>query len=168
MLSPADAALIDIIGLVDVDYNWQLAPSLIPNDTTNYFLFLSETYPFTEGEAFYTNSVTEAGTLSVPADEIPLGIPVYWKVMAENRLGFTNWSESIFSNTYYMRGDMVINRSIDITDLVFLVTYMFSSGPAPQIMETADINCSLAGPDISDLVYMVSYMFSEGDPIGCN
>jgi len=57
----------------------------------------------------------------------------------------------------------------DISDLVYLVTYMFSSGPEPPCMEEADINGSGTGPDISDLVYLVTYMFSSGPaPIPCN
>ncbi|HOP05765.1 MAG TPA: lamin tail domain-containing protein [candidate division Zixibacteria bacterium] len=69
----------------------------------------------------------------------------------------------------------------DIADLVYLVTYMFQSGPAPlcddpdgvvcidHYYAEADINgdggCD---PDISDLVYLVSYMFSSGPaPVAC-
>jgi hypothetical protein len=50
----------------------------------------------------------------------------------------------------------------DISDLVYLVTYMFQNGPAPVCAEEADINGSGAGPDISDLVYLVTYMFQNG------
>jgi|GEM_PF-3115397 len=53
----------------------------------------------------------------------------------------------------------------DIADLVFLVSYMFQSGPEPPCMGQTDIdgNGSLV-PDIADLVYLVSYMFSGGPP----
>ena len=64
----------------------------------------------------------------------------------------------------------------DISDLVYLVSYMFSGGPAPPCEDPpgssyyaeADINGDGAGPDISDLVYLVSYMFSGGPaPVPC-
>jgi len=45
---------------------------------------------------------------------------------------------------------------------------MFQQGNSPEIMLSADINCSYAGPDISDLVRLVSYMFQQGDPLGCS
>lgn len=54
---------------------------------------------------------------------------------------------------------------IDITDLVYLVNYMFGvpSGPVPSPYEAGNIDC--AGEiDIADLVYMVNYMF--GVPSG--
>jgi hypothetical protein len=74
---------------------------------------------------------------------------------------------------YQIVGD--INHSgsgPDISDLVYLVTYMFQSGPAPSCMEPnggeANINGDSAGPDISDLVYLVTYMFQSGPaPVAC-
>jgi hypothetical protein len=68
-----------------------------------------------------------------------------------------------------IRGD--INHSgsgPDISDLVYLVTYMFQSGPVPPCLEEADINGSGGGPDITDLVYLVTYMFQSGPaPVAC-
>jgi len=51
----------------------------------------------------------------------------------------------------------------DISDLVYLVAYMFQGGAAPPCMEEVDINGdSQEIPDISDLVYLVAYMFQGG------
>jgi hypothetical protein len=52
---------------------------------------------------------------------------------------------------------------VDISDLVYLVDYMFSDGPAPPCPNEADIDPNEA-VDISDLVYLVDYMFSGGPP----
>jgi hypothetical protein len=64
-----------------------------------------------------------------------------------------------------MRGD--INHdggpNIDISDLVYLVDYMFTGGPPPPCMEEGDVNGSGA-IDISDLVYFVDYAFTGGPP----
>ncbi len=62
---------------------------------------------------------------------------------------------------------------IDISDLVYLVDYMFSQGPEPPCWEEANVDGS--GPatppdegsddiDISDLVHLVDYMFNGGPP----
>lgn len=64
---------------------------------------------------------------------------------------------------------------IDISDLVFLVDYMFTGGPAPTCWEEANIDGSGDGPpdgsediDISDLVYLVDFMFNGGPaPLPC-
>jgi hypothetical protein len=56
----------------------------------------------------------------------------------------------------------------DVSDLVYLVTFMFSGGPPPPCMPEADINGNGAGPDVSDLVYLVTFMFSGGPaPVPC-
>lgn len=59
---------------------------------------------------------------------------------------------------------------IDISDLVYLVDFMFNGGPAPVCEDEADIDGS-GGPspiDIADLVYLVDYMFNEGpEPVAC-
>ncbi|MCK4625155.1 MAG: hypothetical protein KAV00_07590 [Phycisphaerae bacterium] len=49
----------------------------------------------------------------------------------------------------------------DISDLVFLVDYMFLGGPPPLPLQAAD--CDGNGQiDISDLVYLVEFMFIDG------
>jgi hypothetical protein len=52
---------------------------------------------------------------------------------------------------------------IDISDLVYLVDYMFNGGPAPPCMEEADIDGS-GEINIADLVALVDYMFNFGFP----
>jgi hypothetical protein len=53
---------------------------------------------------------------------------------------------------------------IDISDLVYLVDYMFTNGPEPPCMDEGDIDGLGGEPpiDISDLVYLVDYMFTNG------
>jgi hypothetical protein len=58
--------------------------------------------------------------------------------------------------------------NLDITDLVFLVDYMFNGSSTPPCFEEADMDAS-EGIDISDLVYLVDYMFNGGQaPLSCS
>ena len=59
------------------------------------------------------------------------------------------------------------NPTVDIADLVYLVDYMFNSGPEPPVMEAADVDVSGGVIDIADLVYLVDYMFTGGPPPAC-
>ena len=52
---------------------------------------------------------------------------------------------------------------IDISDLVYLVDYMFAGGPQPPCLDEADVNGD-AIIDIADLVYLVDFMFNGGPP----
>lgn len=67
---------------------------------------------------------------------------------------------------HYLPGDIDGNfAGPDISDLVYLVDYMFAGGMAPHWPPwRANLNGDFNGPDISDLVYLVSYMFSGGPP----
>lgn len=55
--------------------------------------------------------------------------------------------------------------AVDISDLVYLVDYMFLNGAAPVCMGEANLDGDpLDALDISDLVYLVDYMFLDGPP----
>ena len=70
-----------------------------------------------------------------------------------------------------MRGDVDYDGAelIDISDLLYLIDFMFQSGPAPVCFEEADIDASGSEPlDISDLIYLIDYMFRDGpEPPAC-
>lgn len=59
----------------------------------------------------------------------------------------------------YRCGDLNTSGRVDLSDVVFLVNYIFSSGP-PPLPDTAagDIDCS-GSVSISDAVYLVNCMF---------
>ncbi|MDH3891406.1 MAG: hypothetical protein OEV49_10010 [candidate division Zixibacteria bacterium] len=66
-----------------------------------------------------------------------------------------------------MRGDVNYdaNELIDISDLLYLIDFMFTGGLAPVCHEEADINGDGAELlDISDLVHLIDYMFTGGAP----
>ncbi len=69
--------------------------------------------------------------------------------------------------------DADLDDRIDISDLVYLVDYMFSDGPEPTCWKEANVNGDLMGDlfeqvDIDDLVYLVDYMFTNGpEPPAC-
>lgn len=54
---------------------------------------------------------------------------------------------------------------IDITDLTYLVGFMFGGGPAPPCLDEANIDGDIGEViDISDLTHLVSFMFGGGPP----
>jgi len=65
-----------------------------------------------------------------------------------------------------MPGDLYIDWSIDIDDVVFLIEYIFAGGYEPfPMLCCADVDASNA-IDIDDIVYLISYIFSGGpEPI---
>ncbi len=62
-----------------------------------------------------------------------------------------------------MRGNINYDPedNIDISDLTYLVGYMFKDGPTPRCFEEVDVTADIS-LDISDLTYMVNFMFKNG------
>jgi hypothetical protein len=97
-------------------------------------------------------------------DSLEFGRHFWWKVegWAITDTGLVTTSSNVLSFYTWKPGDLDISHTLDISDLVYLVDYMFTGGPPPiPILLMADMDCSL-GVDISDLVYLVDYMFTGG------
>ncbi|MCX6831771.1 MAG: putative Ig domain-containing protein [candidate division Zixibacteria bacterium] len=61
----------------------------------------------------------------------------------------------------YVPGDANHDGAIDISDVVYLIAYIFSGGSAPVPTMAGDANGDCA-VDISDAVYLIGYIFSGG------
>lgn len=57
-------------------------------------------------------------------------------------------------------GDVDEGGTVTISDVVFLINYIFGGGPAPN-PQTADVDCSNS-ITISDVVYLINYIFGGG------
>ncbi len=83
---------------------------------------------------------------------------------------FGNWSPhsdlitvSGSSSCCVIRGDINRSGGVDISDLTYLISYMFEAGPPPNCEEEADLDLN-GLIDISDLTYLIDYMFVGGAP----
>jgi PKD repeat protein len=61
----------------------------------------------------------------------------------------------------FICGDANGDGNVDISDVVYLISYIFSGGSAPSPLAAGDANCDSA-VDISDAVYLILYIFSGG------
>jgi hypothetical protein len=59
--------------------------------------------------------------------------------------------------------DGSVDDMLDVSDVAFLVDYMFGNGPAPECPEEAELVPD-GSSDISDLVYLINYLFRDGPP----
>ena len=63
-------------------------------------------------------------------------------------------------------GDINGDGGANIADAVYLINYLFASGPAPSPVSLADVNCD-SKVNISDVVYLINYVFTGG-PSPCD
>jgi hypothetical protein len=71
-----------------------------------------------------------------------------------------------------MTGDVNVSASLTSADIIYLVNYVFKSGPQPlPVVQSGDVNCSgsPAAPGITsaDIIYLVNHVF-KGGPVPCN
>ncbi len=104
-----------------------------------------------------------------PPQGTPLGMTstLYFKVRS--------WGDSTVSDlqvsggkTILQHGDADFSGEISVSDLTYLVSYLFKSGPPPvPVEEAGDFSCdSLV--NVVDLTAMVSFLFGGGAPPSCN
>jgi hypothetical protein len=67
---------------------------------------------------------------------------------------------------YLVCGDTDANSVVNISDIVFLLSYIFGHGSAPDPLETADVDCNEV-VNVSDCVYLITYVFGGG-PAPCS
>jgi hypothetical protein len=85
---------------------------------------------------------------------------VTWHVTLENGADMIEKSFPIC-----VAGDANHDGSVDISDAVYSISYIFAGGPPPVPHVAGDANCD-AGVDISDVVYLIQYIFANG-PAPC-
>ena len=103
-----------------------------------------------------------------------------WHLLDDNYWGQPNIPISYFRSkeygTYsprldidvvsYIPGDASGNGVVDIGDVVYLINYLFKSGPAPYPLIAGDANCD-GVVDVGDVIYLINYLFKGGPPPSC-
>jgi hypothetical protein len=104
--------------------------------------------------------------LTSPSYQIPHSLGVdsvfYWRIRPVTGGIPGNYSRTFAAYLLnYLCGDANADASVDISDAVYLIAYIFSGGSAPSPLLAGDANCDEA-VDIADVVYLISYIFSGG------
>ncbi|MFH2054313.1 MAG: dockerin type I repeat-containing protein [bacterium] len=64
-------------------------------------------------------------------------------------------------------GDVNLDGLVNVTDVVYLIAYIFNDGPEPVNYYSGDTNCD-GIVNITDAVYLVQYIFSGGPEPSCD
>lgn len=83
-----------------------------------------------------------------------------WVAGGKVSAGLATWTKD-----YYLCGDADGNGVVNLTDVVYLVNYIFVDGPAPNPIEAGNVNCDNK-TNITDAVYLINYVFFDG-PTPC-
>ena len=79
----------------------------------------------------------------------------------------TDWSDSLSVVVNVAnRGDANGDGEVNVTDIVYLINYLFNETSPPDPYEAGDANCD-GKVDVVDIVFLINYLFGEGPPPGC-
>jgi hypothetical protein len=65
----------------------------------------------------------------------------------------------------FIRGDANSDDKVSLSDIVFLINYLFKFGPTPEHPQSGDANYD-GKVSLSDIVYLINYLFKSG-PAPC-
>jgi hypothetical protein len=69
-------------------------------------------------------------------------------------------------STFYQCGDANGDGTIDVSDVVYLVNYLFKEGDPPDPLEAGETNCD-GLIDVGDVVYIINYLYKDGTLPSC-
>jgi hypothetical protein len=64
------------------------------------------------------------------------------------------------------RGDANWDGSLTVSDIVYLISYLFKGGPPPFVLKAGDINFD-GQTTVTDVIYLLNYLFKGGPPPAC-
>ncbi len=66
----------------------------------------------------------------------------------------------------YITGDANGDRVVNVTDVIYLINYLFKGGSAPIPVSAGDVNCD-SFVNVTDVVYLINYLFKGGPKPAC-
>jgi hypothetical protein len=127
---------------------------------------LVSTYGWTD----YTNPDTDfcqlmtPSKLTLPPDSALLESFIIFGVDTTQHLMNASWWKPIFSFCGFYRGDVNQDALLDVSDVVYLINYLYKSGVTPlPFTDQGDVNHDKI-VDVSDIVYLLNYLFRAGSP----
>lgn len=145
-----------------------------PSTVNDYYLATGwDAYLWIETDTFDVPLGAGLDTIITFAVHPPAGTPlgnlssVTFKVWSQNDPAVVD-SQSTGALTVLYRGDLDFDGRIVVSDLTYLVAFLFTGGPDPlPLEESGDFTC-IDDINVSDLTALVDYLFLGGVPPPCN
>ena len=127
----------------------------------NYTLQYAQDSDFTTGVVTLSGLSDTSYSIALPSHTY------YWHVESYNQCN----QESGFQDTplsfyVFLSGDASKDGIVDVADVVYLINYLYRSGPAPDPPQSADVWPDQV-LDISDLVFLLNYLYRHGPAPAC-
>jgi hypothetical protein len=81
--------------------------------------------------------------------------------------GDANWKTYLYCMLHflgYYRGDVDANGKYNVADVIYMINYLFKSGPKPiEFTDQMDVDNN-HNPNVADVIYTINYLFKGGPP----
>ncbi|MDD4050802.1 MAG: C10 family peptidase [candidate division Zixibacteria bacterium] len=125
-------------------------------------------YYATDSIFYGTQSVSGIQDTQVTITQLlQYGKRYYWRVMATDLFSTSTYSSDVYTFLTTMIGDANGDGTLNVGDAIYIISYIFREGPAPDPIVSADANCD-GKINVSDAVYLINYIFRGGPPPQCN
>jgi len=138
---------------------WRSSAAGDLHDAVRYRLVWADNEAFTNADS---SALLTDTTYTMP-ESLSLGKVYYWKVTASDLFGGVTPASTVNQLRLWLYGDTNSNGEVNIGDAVFVITYIFRGGPAPDPIVVGDTNgdCKV---NVGDAVFLVTYIFRSGPP----
>ena len=109
------------------------------------------------------NTGSTSFTMSIRINGNQMLVPDDYNNQSITALGNTIDPVFVWTASTTLPGDANADGNFTSSDIIFLVNYVFKSGPATSVPGHGDVNCSGAVTS-ADIIHMVNFMFKGGCP----
>jgi hypothetical protein len=108
------------------------------------------------GSLIFRNGIPSVGVITSMTSPDASSLPINWGV---------NQEVGSYEVVEVQRRDVNADGQVSVSDVVYLISYLFKGGPAPNPIQSADVNCDdwvLS----SDVIFLINYLF-KGMALPC-
>jgi hypothetical protein len=131
---------------------------------TSYDFATIKYYP--NGDTAWVRRYNGPGSLSDHANTIIIDGSGNVYVTGESYGSGTDADYVTIKYVQFLRGDASNDDKVTVSDVVYLINYLFKGGPTPNPLQSGDANCD-GQVTVSDVVYLINYLFKGGPPPAC-
>ncbi|MFQ5607634.1 MAG: dockerin type I domain-containing protein, partial [Candidatus Zixiibacteriota bacterium] len=109
------------------------------------------------------DSTNGAGSFIYNPDAFDVGAAIPIQFFATDPAGASDTVATVFVVRAFLRGDANTDTRVDLTDIVFLIDFIFRSGVPPVSFDAADADFD-SRIRITDVTFLINYLYRNGPP----
>jgi serine protease AprX len=184
LIAPADADSIIACGAVDGSgniayfssrgptYDGRIKPEVCARGVSTRCANPSSTTGYTTADGTSLSTPLIGGAAAVILSAHPTWTPMQVREAMMASGNNSSWPNNTYGwgipdilaaiqYSFYLTGDANGDGKIDVSDIIFIIDYLYQNGRPPSPLYLGDANCD-AAVNVSDIVYLINYLYQNG------